>query len=385
MNSGERKNMLRNNVNRHNLFRKRVNSAHHQQMICRKNVPVVTDPKCIEFINSKVYQYYKSSQYDHLDIDRLEYLKKSPYYITTKTVGKQYFLLLTKFDRNKCCFLISREVNPTIFSLKLRFGTNLFSDTLMEGELIKDNSDMWIFMVSDLYIDCGNRCNGILSNRISNIHKLLTTGYKKDKGMDIFSIQVKKFFKYQDCRYINQFVEGLSYPIRGLTFVPECNLSAKRKNIFVANDKFTITIQGGKQKSQSYIQKKSPEEHCSSSESVESYSDDDITRQPELFKKQEHTVSYGNFLIKKTGKPDVYELYISDGGESISYYGYACMNTLKTSQFMSTLFSSNPEKERIFVKCRFHTIFKKWIPEEIDNEEKISTKEMISSLEINHN
>jgi len=52
---------------------------------------------------------------------------------------------------------------------------------------------------------------------------------------------------------------------------------------------------------------------------------------------------------------------------------------------MSTLFSSNPEKERIFVKCRFHTIFKKWIPEEIDNEEKISTKEMISSLEINHN
>ena len=41
-------------------------------------------------------------------------------------------------------FLISREWNPIIYIIKLRFGNNVFADTLIEGELIQDDNGVWM-------------------------------------------------------------------------------------------------------------------------------------------------------------------------------------------------------------------------------------------------
>ena len=79
------------------------------KVLCGRKVEIVSNQEIINFINSKIHTYFKCSQYDHIENDHLTLLTKTPYYISTKTNGKQYFLFMTKYLRTKYCFLISEN------------------------------------------------------------------------------------------------------------------------------------------------------------------------------------------------------------------------------------------------------------------------------------
>jgi hypothetical protein len=364
--------------------------------ICDKKVECINNTDLVNYINSKIHYYFKCSQYDHITNDHLNLLNKSPYYGSLKSSGKQYYLFMTKYLRTKYCFLISREWNPVIYSIKLRFGNNVLTDTLIEGELVKDNNGVWLFLASDLYLNCGSKCNGTYVERINDLYKLLSTCYKKDRCLDIFSIQVKKLIKYQDLRYLEKFIQTLDYTIKGINFIPNSTLVSKHKFIYVSIDKFTINetkeVSNSVEKSEKNKFNKKQKTYLSDSESsnssiisdtksdVESeVSDDDVNRQPELLKKQEYNICFANLLIKTTGKPDVYEVYTSD--KTNNFIGYACLNTLKTSKLISSLFSEQKNPNGVIMKCRFHTRFKKWIPEEISTDKTIHSREEVNSFE----
>ena len=84
------------------------------------------------------------------------------------------------------------------------------------------------------------------------------------------------------------------------------------------------------------------------------------------------------FKIKPTTKPDVYEVHTND--KEKHFHGYACLNTLATSKLVSALFVDNKNKEGVNMKCRFHTRFRKWIPEELLSDEEIYSKEKVISM-----
>ena len=368
------------------------NSNTHKKekmVICSKKVDVINDQDTINYINSKIHSYFKCSQYDHITNDHLALLGKSQYFVSLKSTGKQYYLFMTKYLRAKYCFIISREWNPVIYSIKLRFGSNVFTDTLIEGELVHDDNGIWIFLASDLYLNCGNKCNGTFVERINDLYKTLATCYKKDRCLDIFNIQVKKLIRYQDLRYLEKFIENLNYKIKGITFIPNCTLASKRKFLYIANDKFIISDvkevpeSVEKPKFNKKLKNSSSDSESSISDShsdiSSTISDEDVNRQPELLKKQEYLICFANLLIKTTGKPDVYEVHTSD--KSNNFYGYACLNTLKTSKLISSLFTEQKNPEGVIMKCRFHTRFKKWIPEEVLTDESIHSREDVQSFE----
>ena len=80
-----------------------------------------------------------------------------------------------------------------------------------------------------------------------------------------------------------------------------------------------------------------------------------------------------------TEKPDVYEVHTSDKDKH--FHGYACLNTLKTSKLVASLFSEQKNCDGVIMKCRFHTRFKKWIPEEVLTDKSIHSKEEVLSFE----
>ena len=74
-----------------------------------------------------------------------------------------------------------------------------------------------------------------------------------------------------------------------------------------------------------------------------------------------------NFMIQKTLKSDVYELYLQ-GSNNIIKHSIACVPNLKCSLMLRKLFSD--DSETIYVECKYNEKFKKWEP--INKSDKIS-------------
>ena len=68
-----------------------------------------------------------------------------------------------------------------------------------------------------------------------------------------------------------------------------------------------------------------------------------------------------NFLIKKTLKPDVYDLYLQ-GPNNIVKHGIACIPNLKCSQMLRSMFEETIDEQDLCVECRYYKKQCKWQP-----------------------
>ena len=85
----------------------------------------------------------------------IKYLKMNPHLITIKTAGSNYYLFMTRINDVNCCFFIDRKIKqgysyPRIISVKYRFSDDVFNDTLLDGELVKDRDNNWMFLINNL-------------------------------------------------------------------------------------------------------------------------------------------------------------------------------------------------------------------------------------------
>jgi len=142
---------------------------------------------------------------------------------------------------------------------------------------------------------------------------MLDTEYEQDSFCDVCPIQVKKYFDYSEKDYIiDEFISKLDYGTRGFYFVPlKCSYS-----------KILYLFKQGELK---------------------------------VKKEKKDTV---NFMIQKTMKRDVYDLYL-EGPNNIVKHSIACIPNLKCSMMVRKLFddSDNP-----IVECKYNEKFEKWEP-----------------------
>jgi hypothetical protein len=78
------------------------------------------------------------------------------------------------------------------------------------------------------------------------------------------------------------------------------------------------------------------------------------------------------FMIRGTVKPDVYELYCRSVDRHVEKYSVAGIPNMDTSRFLKEIMkdvdnicditSLLREKRAMYVECKYHKIFKKWIP-----------------------
>lgn len=312
-------------------------SSFTKTSFCSKTVDNVTNNQLKEFILNDLKIKCNGIQYNtrYAKIYNEQYSRNlnNPHVICLKSSGTPYLLYCTQINGVNYCFLIDKKVKvgydyPKIFVTHYKFTPDTFSGTLFETELVRDNQNNWFLLIGDIYFHKSSNYNQqYIMNRMNKIHELLTHNYQSDTFSDICPIQVKKYFDFKDKDHIFQeFIPKLNYNTRGLYFIPIKASYSKILYLFKEGDL--------------------------------------------VIKKDIKTTL--NFLIMKTLKSDVYDLYLQ-GPNNIVKQGIACIPNLQCSEMIRELFEESTDTD-IRVECKYNEKFKKWQPLQ-------KTEEPISKVE----
>jgi hypothetical protein len=293
---------------------------------CGKTVDNVTNNELKEFILNdmklKCGGIGYNSRYAKVYNEQYSRNLNNPHIICLKSSGTPYLLYCSQINGVNYSFLIDKKVKvgydfPKVFVTPYQFDSPIFSGTLFETELVRDKQNRWFLLLGDIYYHKSSSCkNKTIMDRMNIIHDTLDTDYKSDSFADVCPIQVKRYFDYSETDHImNEFIPALDYGSRGFYFVPlKCSYS-KILYLFKEGD-----LQINKVK-----------------------------------KERKNTLI---FMIQKTMKRDVYDLYLQ-GTTNIVKHGIACIPNLKCSQLIRELFK---EEGTVHVECTFNEKFKKWEP-----------------------
>ena len=271
--------------------------------------------------SGKTYQ----SKYAKLFNERFSKNLRNPHIICLKSGGTPYFMFLTQINETNYCFLIDKKIKegydyPKIFILPYQFSSELYKGSLFECELIRKKNKKWCIGINDIYFYCGkNMKKTIIIDRLNTIHNILTKNYKENNFTNTCPLFIKKYFDYKDINFVmNEFAPQLDYDTRGIYFIP---LRIDYSNIL-------------------YIFPKESN--------------------PVIMKKETKKITKC-FRIMKTMKPDVYDLYLSNG-DNIIKQNIALVQTTLLSHTLLQYFENKNYDDEILVECKFNDNFKKWEP-----------------------
>ena len=302
----------------------------------------------INILKDKYSINFKSNRAMILSSKSINFLR-NPHLISVKTSGTNYFLFLTRINTINCAFFIDRKIKqgyslPRIVSVNYSFDDSVFNDTLLDGELVKDTNDNWMFLISDIIVSEGNRIdNKNIITRFNTLYSILSNKYNVDKYMDICPLVVKRLFSYSEYdKLVTQFIPSMTYGIRGLYFN---TMNPKHSN-------------------QLFLYPKSK-----SKMSPTSGIKDKITIKNDKIGSQTQTLDKIKvFEIRTTIQPEIYDLYCLDAGNFVKYET-ARISTLKVSKLIRKLFNEN---QTVYVSCKFNSKFNKWEPFAESGREKVS-------------
>ena len=295
-----------------------------------------------------------------LNTKSVYFLEKTQHIISIKSTGTNYYLFFTNINNTNYCFYIDRKIKqgyslPRIISVKYRFDDIIFQDTLLDGELIKNDENYWMFLINDLTIYKGAKLECNIVNRFNKLYEMLKNNYIIDKNIDICPIIVKKLFLYnQYDTLITQFLPSLPYKTKGLYFNTLNTKHGNQLYLFNNENKRENVVPYNKKKDNKF---------------------------------QETNLQNDNskkiFKIVKTNQTEIYDLYCKmDTENKLTKYNVACIPNIKTSKFMKKILNNNLH---IIVYCKYHSKFNKWEPISVCpsafNEEDISNIEEIKLQE----
>ena len=249
----------------------------------------------------------------------------------------------------------------SIIRLKLDVES-LFDNSLLEGEMICDKNNKWVFLISDIrMLRNKSTKHHDLCKRMNTIYEVLDKHFKPS-FQDLFTIQVKKYVQLNEINDLHDnFIPTLSYTCRGLYLKP---LYTKFMDILINFDDSLIKST----KKESY---KNTSHFLVSKEEVVkpniSKNNNNEEHEMEIECCITTTVTSSDscsttFNLQKTTTPDVYTLYDIKTDKKI---GNACVNNLKTSKMLSNHFSSLSLLEKSSFMCErtnntnFNNI---WVP-----------------------
>ena len=314
--------------------------------------------------------FFGNSGYRYANIinsKSISYLSKQPHIISLKTGGANYFLFLTKINGVNKCLFIDRKTKkgytlPRIITANFRFSDVLFDGTVLDGELVRDKKDNWMFLLSNIISYKGENVSGNLATRYNKMYELLTKYYKEDPHFDICYLRVKKLFTYNDYdKMMLQYIPKCGYEIKGLYFN---SVNPKLSNHLFMYPNNTKERRNARETGKNADSDKTQVKDSNAAGAGESDGGLQVT---------------ATFIIKPTDKPDIYNLYCMDDS-TVSMYGIAHISKMKISKMLKKWFSENESKDCL-VSCEFSKRFKKWEVKEISGERLPSQIELVKKLE----
>jgi hypothetical protein len=271
--------------------------------------------------------------------------------------------------------------------VKHRFDESLYQGTLFHGNFLQVNEYQNIFLISDLLIWKDRAHLDSLSDKLTILNSIFADSYTADPALDTHQVLMKEYCELNCIKdFVTNYRNTLPYRnfINGIILRPEVRnqrlivLTLDRPDSIPNLDKLfqdrTEDVDPWNSPTTSTTSPTSATT-VSTSTSVSSpsygYSEthkiaDVTTSKSELKQRPKNPVidhtKHPNviFKMKKTGKPDVYELYLSDSEKK---YGIAAISSLNHSEQVRKWFSQ--EVDSVVVRAEYVQNFNKWRPFEL--------------------
>jgi hypothetical protein len=369
-----------------------------------------------------------SKYYSFLNRKNIGDLKEGRYSVSLSTFGKKFVMFITNYKNKKYCLFINKK-NETMTIVQLKFSNEIFDGSLFEGELVKNEDEKWIFLINDvMYYKGKNIVTNDFNQRQDIINDFLENEYEYDENQGFF-LSKKKYYSFHYLQdLVEKYMNILNYKSAGLHFKNIDNFCCNYLYIFPENRTDSKILQNGTiiDDITNNITKEvhfNKEEHkkvdmrsnnsnnnnifnTNSSSSANSNEDDNllndfdeviadnnvietiiepIVKRNIIIKKTDNQNKLEKivckFLIMTTPMPEVYGLYCKGNTCSIDKHSYASVPDMEVSNFLNMLFKDNTDNStKIYVECKYHKIFKKWIPYKITD--SMDSLETINKIQI---
>jgi hypothetical protein len=338
-----------------------------------------------------------SKYYTFLNKKNVNNLKDNQFLVSLSTFGKKFILFITNYNTKKYCIFINKK-NDTMIVTQLKFIDDIFLGTLLDGELVKNSNDKWIFLINDCaYYKGKNIVTKTFSERQTIIENILENEHDNELQNEdnYFYISKKMYFTYENLKdLVDNYMPRLNYKSSGLYFkninnfsdnylfiFPECRSDSKILNNGTTIDNQKVFVNNSTN---------DDDENDLFKDTEMINMTDNVAPVPQMNKKLEKTTC--RFLIHETSMPDIYELYCKNKNNFIEKYNYASVPDIETSDLLKNIMGDNydinedihtkVEKNRaIYVECNYHKTFKKWIPyKRVDSMDNIVTINQIQII-----
>lgn len=348
-----------------------------------------TKDKIISYIQDKLKINIIDRIYMVLRPNYLKNICYNQHVISLLSHGNPYLLYLTKVDGINCCFYIDRKLKngfnyPKIHSVKYRFDDDLYNDTILSGELVRDNQRKWFFLISDILIRNGELYRGkkTILARYQEINDIITKKYKKDSELEPCPLYIKKLFMYKDIKnIISNFIPNLSYRTKGLIFYTLSNKHSDYLYI-IPNDKTIKTREIENVRNE--LKKKEPslfEFNDVINEKINGSSLSNNIETENFSNSNNELISDNNIVFKilKTETSDIYNLYVNDN-DNLYKHDIALVPNLSSSKMLRQIFNNENNNLGVNMECKYSFVFEKWIPLRISNLDIFTKKKLMITI-----
>lgn len=293
-------------------------------------------------------------QWVRLEKENLDLITKTTHFMTLRSNGNPYYMYFGKYQDVNTLFYIDKKVQPgyqlpRIILGRGQFDNDLFKDTLIDCEMVKDVNAGWVCLIHDLIVYRGTAMRHTpFPQRIQLLINMFHNMYIPDDTMDVCLFHIKQ---YKTCSLngMNELIElskELPYTSRGLYFVP--NMMNQRQKLFNFDESLIKKV--------FRKVKDNPEFQKTNVISTSSSDIEEVQHRPIVVETEGERM----FYLKKTENPDIFDIYSSD--QSTQSIGYACVSTMQTSRILRTAFRDATVAMYIKFICTWNKQFERWMP-----------------------
>lgn len=340
---------------------------------------ITNDKEKEQILNNYIFKYnieLNSFNMFYYSDKFLKHFRKYNYLLSLESNGNKYYLLLTTIKNEKYSIFIDTKTTkthayPKMIIVPFRFNDELYNDTIIEGSLIRDKHKQWVFLLEDLIVYKGQQYNKSITEKYTMLHTILNNEYIEDVDIQVCPIHIKKLFTFDQIKYIfDTYIHSLQYNINGLIFHP-ANTNSKNIIFYFNLSKHMKhnerTVMNYEKPKQTNIIK--PTKPVTTINRPQTTSHNIIT-----------TSKYKTFIIKPSKQTDyIYNLYAINSEGKIKKYSVARIDTIEKKIFIEQNLSSC--KKHLFVECTYSKEFKKWMPQKISTQDKLSTMSDVQKYE----
>jgi len=324
----------------------------------------------LDEIQSKFNIKILQKHWYRLDDHNKDHIARAPHFMMLRSNGNPYYMYFTKYEDVNQVMFIDKKVQPgyekpRIILVRGQFDDALFSGTLLEGEMVKDEQGQWIFLINDL-IGYQNKFleNEPLPSRIGKAYYLFKNCHCPDALMDVCQFHIKKMFpaiqsSWQELLDLNA---SLCYTNRGIYLWP---FFLKYKPKLMNFDDTLIKKVVRKVKDDPTFRESLPVPVTVPSQTVQPSQPSIQTTAPAPTAKTELAEGERVLYLRKTENPDVYMVFAEE--QAKTKMGTAHIPTLSSSKQIRAVFKDLNVVTSIPFQCSFNTTFQKWIPIRIYN------------------